>query len=64
MALRAFVPNPARLMAAALWMDTHDQRIDSAPVTARFGTLISLADFARQRLALRAPSPDIQPGIA
>jgi len=62
--LRAFAPNPARLMAAALWMDTHDQRIDSAPVTVRFGMLISLADFARQRLARRAPSPDVRPGIA
>ena len=61
--LRAFAPNPARLMAAALWMDTHDQRIDPAPVTGRFGRLISLDDFARQRLALRA-APDARPGIA
>jgi NADH dehydrogenase len=49
--LRPVAPVPARLMSAALWMDTEDQRIDPAPAVARFGRLTALEDFARERVA-------------
>jgi NADH dehydrogenase len=48
--LRPVAPVPARLMAAALWMDTTDQQVDPAPAEARFGRLTPLEDFARARL--------------
>jgi NADH dehydrogenase len=49
--LRPVAPVPARLMAAALWMDTTDQRIDPGPAEARFGRLTTLENFAHDRLA-------------
>ncbi|HVP60994.1 MAG TPA: NAD(P)H-binding protein [Myxococcaceae bacterium] len=48
--LRPVASVPARMMSAALWMDTEDQQIDPAPAVARFGRLTSLEEFARARL--------------
>jgi len=58
--LRPFAPVPARLMSAALWMDTADQRLDPTSATARFGPLVSLEDFARARVssATRGARPE------
>ncbi len=55
--LRPVAPVPARLMSAALWMDTEDQRIDPGPAFARFGRLTSLEEFTRARLATTRASP-------
>jgi uncharacterized protein YbjT (DUF2867 family) len=55
--LRPVNPVLSRLMRASLWSDTADLRFESAPLEARFGRLVRLEDFARQRLAARPPAP-------
>jgi NADH dehydrogenase len=49
--LGPLAPNPARLMSAALWLDTADHRIAPGPVMERFGQLVSAEQFARERIA-------------
>ncbi|MGZ6060469.1 MAG: hypothetical protein ACXWLP_13500, partial [Myxococcaceae bacterium] len=53
--LRPVAPVAARLMSAALWMDTTDQRVDPGPAEARFGRLTTLEEFARGRLTTTEP---------
>jgi hypothetical protein len=52
--LGPLAPNAARLMSAALWLDTADHRIDPRPVMERFGRLVSAEQFARKRIAHRS----------
>src|SRR5262249_17440162 len=52
--LRPFAPNPARLMSAALWLDTADHRINPGPALERFGQLVSVEQFATERIAHRS----------
>ena len=54
--LGPLAPNPARLMSAALWLDTADHRIDPGPAMERFGRLVSAEQFARERIAQRSDS--------
>lgn len=53
--LGPLAPNPARLMSAALWLDTSDHRIDPVPATERFGRLVAIEQFAGERIAHREP---------
>lgn len=62
--LRPLLPTPARLMTAALWMDTAEHHLDPGAAQARFGRLIPLEDFRRQRIAQRATSPGVQLDVA
>jgi NADH dehydrogenase len=49
--LKPVNPVTARLMLAALWMDSTELPVDSRAIEARFGPLVRLEDFARKRLA-------------